>query len=157
MKEARKVVALGLLERAKASIKVRQPLQKISTSSVFSDDIASLIGDELNVDEVIYDKTQGEGVLLDTTITPDLKDRGHFRELIRHIQDLRKEEGLSVSDRPKLIIYANASAQSFIESWADEVKKGSNLASFRFGEQKDNEGEKKIRDGELEYSLSLEH
>ena len=157
MKEARKVVALGLLERAKASIKVRQPLQKISTSSVFSDDIASLIGDELNVDEVIYDKTQEEGVLLDTTITPDLKDRGHFRELIRHIQDLRKEEGLSVSDRPKLIIYANASAQSFIESWADEVKKGSNIASFRFGEQKDTEGEKKIRDGELEYSFSLEH
>ena len=96
-------------------------------------------------------------MLLDTTITPDLKDRGHFRELIRHIQDLRKEEGLSVSDRPTLIIHANTSAQSFIESWADEVKKGSNIASFRFGEQKDTEGEKKIRDGELEYSFSLEH
>ncbi len=155
MKRARDVVKLGLLEREKAGIKVRQPLQKISTSSVFSDKVASLIGDELNVDEVIYDRTQG-GVLLDTKITPDLKDRGHLRELIRHIQGLRKEKGFSVSDRPKLIIHANKLAQSFIESRLEEVKKGSGLASLHFERQQAEESEEKIQDGELEYSLSLE-
>jgi isoleucyl-tRNA synthetase len=37
--------------------------------------------------------------LLDTTVTPELRSEGLSRELVRRIQDLRREAGLEVSDR----------------------------------------------------------
>ena len=38
-------------------------------------------------------------VILDTTITPELKDEGILRDLIRQCQVLRKNIGLDISDR----------------------------------------------------------
>jgi isoleucyl-tRNA synthetase len=64
---------------------------------------------EVNPDEVTihYVSPQGwvfqaEGafeVLLDVTITPALAREGAARDLVRHIQSLRKDTGLDVSDR----------------------------------------------------------
>ena len=41
----------------------------------------------------------GYVALLDTTITPELRSEGRARELVRRLQDLRRESGLDVSDR----------------------------------------------------------
>ena len=41
-------------------------------------------------------------VALDLTMDDDLRRRGLVRELVRHIQDLRKDRGLEVSDRIRL-------------------------------------------------------
>ena len=41
----------------------------------------------------------GYVALLDTTITPELRSEGLARELVRRLQDLRREAGLEVSDR----------------------------------------------------------
>jgi isoleucyl-tRNA synthetase len=57
--------------------------------------------------QVHYDGLEGHDVLsegglvvaLDTTITPDLLSEGDARELIRNIQDLRKDAGYAISDR----------------------------------------------------------
>jgi isoleucyl-tRNA synthetase len=43
-----------------------------------------------------------EVVALDLTLTADLRYRGMAREVIRHVQDLRKTSGLEVSDRIRL-------------------------------------------------------
>ncbi len=94
MEAARRIVSLALELRAKAGIKVRQPLARL-TAPKLPDALKTIIIDEVNVKEFV----EGEEVLLDTTITPELKEEGEVRDLIRSIQDLRKKAGFSPSDR----------------------------------------------------------
>ena len=49
----------------------------------------------------------GLTVALDVTITDDLRKEGNARELINRVQNLRKDSGLEVNDRIKLIIQKN--------------------------------------------------
>jgi isoleucyl-tRNA synthetase len=93
MRDVRKIVAFGLAERAKAGIKVRQPLALFEVDhqkGKMNDQLVELIKDELNVKEVIFGKRR----VLHTTLTDELRKEGHIREILRHIQDLRKEAGL---------------------------------------------------------------
>jgi len=58
-----------------------------------------------------------EGTLtvgLDTEITGELSMEGDIRDLIRGVQNARKEAGLSVTDRIKLIVYGS---QKLKEAW----------------------------------------
>lgn len=49
-------------------------------------------------------------VLLDTTVTPELEAEGLARDVIRAIQQARKDAGLEVSDRISLVIGADSAA-----------------------------------------------
>lgn len=96
METVRDYVNTGLSIRAKEHIKVRQPLTSITVPTVgkfmnFED----ILKDELNVKEV----RQGSEVGLDLHITPELKREGLVREVIRHVQNARKEIGLNIDDR----------------------------------------------------------
>jgi isoleucyl-tRNA synthetase len=67
---------------------------------------------ELSPDEVIVTETprtgwavasgQGETVALDLEITPELRQAGLVRDVVRLVQDARKSTGLEVSDRIEL-------------------------------------------------------
>lgn len=46
-------------------------------------------------------------VVLDTEITPELRVEGYVRELVHHIQQLRKEAGYEVADRIELFLEAD--------------------------------------------------
>jgi isoleucyl-tRNA synthetase len=46
----------------------------------------------------------GEVIALDLTLTDDLLKRGYLRDVVRQIQDLRKNSGLDVSDRISLFV-----------------------------------------------------
>lgn len=96
MREVRITASLGLEARMKAKINVRQPLLKLTIKKSIPTDLLELIKDEVNVEEVVFDKNINEELTLDTTITPDLKEKGTVRELIRAIQELRKEEGRTI-------------------------------------------------------------
>jgi isoleucyl-tRNA synthetase len=105
MKRVREIVRFGLEARMKANIKVRQPLRSIQVKGPGVDEAhTALILDELNVKEVILgDGFEGE-VLLDTEITSALKKEGLVRELMRAVQEARKEMGLSPKDRIVLTV-----------------------------------------------------
>jgi len=47
------------------------------------------------------------GVVLDTNITPELREEGHLREIISKIQNMRKESGFEVADKIKLYVANN--------------------------------------------------
>jgi isoleucyl-tRNA synthetase len=44
----------------------------------------------------------GETVAIDTTVTPELRREGLAREVIRLVQEARKNDGLDISDRISL-------------------------------------------------------
>jgi isoleucyl-tRNA synthetase len=105
MDQVRDYVNQGLAIRAKAGIKVRQPLASVTvpaTGTVF--DFAPILQDELNVKSVIV----GKDVQLDTEITDDLQREGLARELIRQVQITRKAAELQVNDRIELCIISTS-------------------------------------------------
>ena len=53
---------------------------------------------------------------LDITLTPELIEEGTARELIRPIQNLRKESGLEVTDRISTIIFADGEAAADVQA-----------------------------------------
>ncbi|MEX2627890.1 MAG: DUF5915 domain-containing protein, partial [Ilumatobacteraceae bacterium] len=60
-------------------------------------------------------------VVLDTVVTPDLEAEGVARDLIRQIQQARREAGLSVSDRIALHVSADAATLAAFEAHRDLV------------------------------------
>jgi len=117
MDEARSIVTLGLQERQKAGIPVRQPLKQLRiTNYELRIEYQEIIKDELNVKEIKFEKGEVLKVELDTNITEELKKEGQYRELLRGIQDARKKKGLNPNDVISLIIETNVSGQEFINS-----------------------------------------
>lgn len=99
MQKVRALCAEGNALRKKEAIPVRQPLQSFSINVAGLESYYDLIKDELNVKEI---KVGDIG--LDTTITPELKLEGDYRELVRVIQDMRKEKNLTPQDTISLTL-----------------------------------------------------
>ncbi len=128
MSHVRRLVTLGLEQRSKANIKVRQPLQRVTIPAVsLTAEYLELIKDELNVKEIVLksDKTTDAeiSVMLDTTVTPELRLEGVSRDLIRAIQELRKSEGLTVGDRVVLVLDADEKAKELVHASLHEIKR----------------------------------
>ena len=74
--------------------------------------------------EVVFDDKISTEVELDTYITPELEEEGELRDLIRAIQDRRKERGLTIQDRPTLKIFAeDKETQALIQKWRQQLLK----------------------------------
>ncbi|HPP64730.1 MAG TPA: isoleucine--tRNA ligase [Candidatus Paceibacterota bacterium] len=100
MEEVRYFTNLGLSLRKKTQIKVRQPLKSLTIKNTSSKikkypELLALLQDEINVKEIIFNSHLKEEAELDTTLTPDLIEEGIIRELIRQIQEQRKNLGLT--------------------------------------------------------------
>ncbi len=143
MEKARKIVELGLAARAEAGIKVRQPLGIIYTHKILlPKGFADVVSEELNVEKV--EKGVGEGitkqafdttVTLGVTITPELKEKGLLREIIRTINQIRKEQKLTISDRVIVRYSTNDAPLRFIfEKYVEEIKKSVLAFSIEEGE-----------------------
>ncbi|MDU1312532.1 MAG: isoleucine--tRNA ligase [Clostridium septicum] len=63
------------------------------------------------------------GVVLDTTITPELKELGHLREIISKIQNMRKEKGFEVADKINLYVSGNDMLIDVIKKYSENIKR----------------------------------
>jgi len=61
-------------------------------------------------------------VVLDTEITPELRAEGYVRELIHHIQQLRKKAGYQVTDRIELFVSADRELAEAIQTHQDHLQ-----------------------------------
>lgn len=116
MDEVREYVNQGLSLRAKAGLKVRQPLASVTvaaTGTAF--DFVPILLDELNVKEVKI----GEAIAIDETLTPELRREGMMREVIRHVQSARKAAGLNVDDR--ISLYLKTSSDELSQAISEHI------------------------------------
>ncbi|MFF5085264.1 isoleucine--tRNA ligase [Actinoplanes sp. NPDC000266] len=70
----------------------------------------------------------GGVVVLDTAVTPELAAEGLARDVIRVVQQARRDAGLDVSDRIALVVSASAPVQAAVEAHRDFVA-GETLAT----------------------------
>ncbi|MBI5221283.1 MAG: isoleucine--tRNA ligase [Candidatus Magasanikbacteria bacterium] len=117
MAKARQLVEMGLALRNENKLKVRQPLHELKMSyEHFSAQILEMMADELNVKKVSYAEAVVEAgwvakedgknkVWLNTVVDEQLKKEGLAREIIRTINQMRKEQRLTINDQVK-IMYA---------------------------------------------------
>lgn len=110
MTHTRAIINEGLSHRAQAGIKVRQPLSrlKVFLPVKLTGDFVEIIKEELNVKDVVFVVGDNIGVELDVTVTPELSQEGLMREIVRQVQNARKQAGLDVDDRIALSIVSNA-------------------------------------------------
>ncbi|MBI2416086.1 MAG: isoleucine--tRNA ligase [Candidatus Kerfeldbacteria bacterium] len=94
---ARQAVEKILALREHAGLKVRQPLTSATVphSEQWSNELISVVAAEVNVQQI----QPGADYQLDTVITPELAQQGMLRELVRQINALRKQQGLSIHDQ----------------------------------------------------------
>jgi isoleucyl-tRNA synthetase len=138
MTETRKIVTLALEARAKAGIKVRQPLRSLRIkNNILGGEFLNLIKEEVNIKNVDVDETLETEVDLDTKIDPELKEEGLARELMRALQDLRKSVGLQVGEKATLSVSTGEAGRVLIEDFDDEISKVAGLSKIDFA---DNDG-----------------
>ncbi|OGZ57986.1 MAG: hypothetical protein A3G60_04135 [Candidatus Ryanbacteria bacterium RIFCSPLOWO2_12_FULL_47_9c] len=122
MDEIRMLSSRGLELRARAGIKIRQPLSlfSIRKSRIRDKELFSVLKDELNVKDVVINSRIDDDVALDISLTDELKEEGLVREIIRFVQDMRKQKGLNPHDSIYLTLAGSLSQES-----VEKIKKGS--------------------------------
>ncbi len=137
MEEVRRFASIGLAKRAEAGIKVRQPLatlriKKYEVRSKNTDELFAILRDEVNVKEIVVDKNIEGDVELDTTITPELRNEGLFRELTRMVQELRQTADYKPGERAILLAELPAALKAVIEARLKDFKNETSLSEVEF-------------------------
>lgn len=81
----------------------------------------------------------GQGaVILDTTVTPELEEEGMARDLVRFVQQCRKEADLNISDRIELYFDFDApkEIQNLVEKYKSFIQSETLSQSVEFGDVK---------------------
>ncbi|MBN1617849.1 isoleucine--tRNA ligase [Candidatus Dojkabacteria bacterium] len=122
MNDVREVCTLGQAARVESKMKVRQPLQEVQLSGVKLDsEFLDIVKEELNVLKVsVVEKVsdssnwnvqenKGLKVALNTELTADLKKDGLMRDVMRKIQQERKNAGLKMGDAVDVCVVTESS------------------------------------------------
>lgn len=108
----RDLASLAHSIRKKEEIRTRQPLSELQVdvgTKELSEDLLWILADELNVEDVLIVDSVSENwsqatkndltVALKTKVTPELKEKGLKREVVRRVQYLRKKASLTPADQ----------------------------------------------------------
>jgi isoleucyl-tRNA synthetase len=151
MQNLRDVVSIGLKERQKSGMPVRQPLAMLKVKNVnLQGEYLEILKDELNVKSVVMDNSIEGEVWLDMNITPELKKEGEYRELLRAVQDMRKKEGLMPSD--EVVITLSENAKELVENFIQDFQKTVGAKDVKFA---DNDGAE-MQIGDLVFKIKIE-
>ncbi|MEX0597097.1 MAG: DUF5915 domain-containing protein, partial [Candidatus Paceibacterota bacterium] len=103
-----------------------------------------IIKTEINVKEISAQKVsenvieyQGLILSLDDTITPQLKEEGLVRELIRNLQITRKNSKLSKEQNIRLAIQASTEVIDLIQKYQDTISQPVGVVEWAFGNLED--------------------
>lgn len=149
----RQIVELAHAARAEKNLKVRQPLASLAISAkTIAPELSAVLKDEVNVFEIKFVKTLPEGngwiqkksgetaIALETNLTPELTDLGLVRELVRQINNLRKQLRLTRQDTICLGLDAGPLSER-LAKYQDQLMKDTIAAELKFGRVLENEWE----------------
>ncbi|MFH0792128.1 MAG: isoleucine--tRNA ligase [bacterium] len=122
MIKVREIAAMALAERAEKGIKARQPLGALTININLPEEFLGLLKDEVNVKNVVVDEKFSQLAKLSTEITDELKEEGMIRDIVRDIQEHRKEIHLTPKDKIKIIVSGNKSLVSMVNRWQEVIK-----------------------------------
>ncbi len=140
MELAMNLSSLGRAARAKAGIKVRQPLSRAVVALSADTDRAGIaalsdhIRDELNVKDVEFgsemprddsiasasDERNVVGIV--TTLSPELVAEGLAREVVRRLQMMRRSAGFEISDHISVYYQGSDDVESVFETFGDYIR-----------------------------------
>jgi isoleucyl-tRNA synthetase len=145
MSVIRELASTILALRTERGIGVRQPLNSAAVvlkMNIFPE-FEPILKDEVNVKHLEFVETldQKPGyirdeksiVALDFDLTRDLRAEGSARELIREIQDMRKKQGLSVSDKIDAVVLNSEENQSAVLKFGEEIRRKVLARNVNFG------------------------
>lgn len=139
----RRISSLGRAARAKARIKVRQPLAKV-VAKVESEEetevlikLAAEIKEEINVKNMDFSLEESfldvpgysvaaDGrywVAINTELTPDLVAEGISREIVRHLQVMRRAANFDVAEYIVAYYQAADSVEQVMTDFAEYIKR----------------------------------
>ncbi len=134
MEKIREIVTQALAERVKVKIKVRQALnelQIVNYELTKEKALLELIKEEVNVKQITF----GKKLELDIKITPELKEEGIIREVIRHIQEMRKKTDLKPKDKILVRYFGSANLNEVLNRNKEFILKGARVKNFFLGEK----------------------
>ncbi len=62
------------------------------------------------------------GVVIETEITPELREEGYLREILSKVQNMRKDSGFEVMDNINLYVSGNEMLESIVKKFEDTIK-----------------------------------
>jgi isoleucyl-tRNA synthetase len=98
---------------------------------------------------------KGVTVAVDTELTPELVQEGYARDLVRAINNMRKDAGLEISDRIDLAYQAEGEVAAALNNFGDYVKQETLTLSLTDGELSDSSYEETVKVGDQMVTLSL--
>ncbi|MEM0360790.1 MAG: class I tRNA ligase family protein [Candidatus Diapherotrites archaeon] len=134
-----KIVAQNVLAlREEKGLRLRWPLRKLVVVTESGRELGELkpvLAGMCNVFEVQESMEKPKGsfaektlekycLFLDTSVDSSLKDEWEFRELVRRIQDLRKQKKMKPEERAQLFLFCPDS--SFLEKFSERLEKETN-------------------------------
>lgn len=135
MAKTRELVSAALSVRVSQAIPIRQVLGSLAVlkDRAIGKEYETLVLEEVNIKELKVVSSLDEKkdwvadesglVCVDTALSQELIIEGKAREFIRSVQDLRKERGLSVSDKISVIYPDTEETRSVVGLFEEEIKK----------------------------------
>lgn len=130
MQRARDLVAKVLAERAKKGIKVRQPLLSLAVKDSLDAALLPIVADEVNVKEIVRDRSLASAFALNCQITPALKEEGMAREVARMIQGMRKDAACKPAESIELFISGDDALLALVFNAQESLKKTGNIRAL---------------------------
>ncbi|MFH1564880.1 MAG: class I tRNA ligase family protein [bacterium] len=168
----REIVEQGLSARAEKGIKVRQPLSELKVKSQKSKvniELINLIKDELNVKEVslveeiesgdnwAVKETEKFKIALNKEITHELELEGCAREIVRTINNLRKDAGLSINDTAEIYYTKDSEIEEILKVYGSDILKDTLCVKYSAVDMSEIEMKKEVKIGENEVEVGIKY
>ena len=95
------------------------------------------------------------GVVLETTITDELREEGYLREILSKVQNMRKESGFEVLDRINLYVAENDMLEEVIKKFEEQIKHDTLADNVFYNESRTNYTETSINGEKLKIAVEV--
>jgi isoleucyl-tRNA synthetase len=81
---------------------------------------------------------EGEhGIILETTITDELREEGYLREILSKLQNTRKDSGFEVADKISIFVANNEKLEAIIKKYEVDIKKETLAIDVIYGTERE--------------------